>query len=249
MIRRSTMTRFLVHSGVGRVICFNWPKYVGALITLTVLGIAQTLANGLLRLGLVVLLLGLTYGIFASLVATWWAYDYRACEVYQAIATGHRAGGSWLLVHAGLDESYGRLTEQIGEPAAIVDVGPPGTTSRSLKRAHALVGRTGVPISKVSDFKSASIDTVVVLFGIHELRDPQQAVALLTEMRRITRPSGSILIIEHLRDVPNFSVYGPAILHFGSASQWKKAILSSSLRLRSLHRVAGLISILATTHV
>jgi hypothetical protein len=256
------VTQKVLRSGVGRVIAFNWPKYVVAVLTLIGLASFSIRSDGAVHLIALAGLLALIYGVLASLVATWWAYDHEAANLYETIAHHHRqhclpnspdsVNRKWILVHAGLDESQGRLNDLIGEPLNVFDVGPTQQMTRSLRRAHAVIPRTGQIIKPTTnyatDLPTGSVDTAVVLFGIHEVRNNQHASLLLGELSRVVRPAGSILIVEHLRDVQNITVYGPAVLHFGSARHWKRVIANSSLHIRSAERIAGLINIFDVNH-
>jgi SAM-dependent methyltransferase len=248
------MNERLLGLGVGRVIAFNWPKYVVATIVLIGCIIATIVVSGAARAVAFLGALGLGYGIMGSLFATWWAYDHRADDLYQKIARQHTATdqSDWILVHAGLDESRARLSKIIGQPVQVFDVGPTNDTSRSLRRAHSLIPRTGQVIETTTNYATGlpdgSVDTVVLLFGIHEIGNGQNAANLLLELGRVVRSAGSIVIVEHLRDIPNAVVYGPAVLHFGSGRHWKRVIANSSLHIRSSERVAGLISVFNVNH-
>ena len=57
-------------------------------------------------------------------------------------------------------------------------------------------------------------------FAIHEVRDPESQDLLFAELHRALRPSGRLIVTEHLRDGPNLAVYGPAVLHFQTGQTW-----------------------------
>lgn len=216
----------MIGSGVGRVAVFNWPKYVLASALLggaAVLSTGVTGATGLVRPLAALSTVGLLYGVAGSLAATWWVYDHRASDLYQRVASKHVPSDPWIMVHAGLDESRCRLEELIGPAQQHFDVGPTANISRSLKRAHRWVGRCGDPWRGALDATSNSIGLAVVLFGIHELSAPASA-KLLSELRRVVRSGGEIVIVEHLRDLPNAMAFGPGMLHFGSRRRWRSAI-------------------------
>ena len=102
----------MISTGLGRVVAFNWPKYVVAIFAV-VLGLALVAnSNGLLFGASALGLAALVYGIVASLLATWWVYDHKAEELYRVIASEYQDAMPWVMVHAGLDESQ-RLTRSM----------------------------------------------------------------------------------------------------------------------------------------
>ena len=236
--------RSLNHWGVGRVVLFNWPKYVAAIALLALGVVAASYSNGTVRLTLMLVCTLIVYGFTASLVATWWVYDHRAQRLYQSIANQRHDTAPWLLVHAGFDESHGRLQALLGPPAHQFDIGPSRDRSRSLRRAHALCGRDGVPVTGPLPVGDSSIGLVVVLFGIHELHSDSDAIALLREVNRVTVGDGAVVIVEHLIDVANIVAYGPAAWHFSSGGRWRHAVAAAGMFLKSSTRVGGLVTVM-----
>ncbi len=236
--------RSLNRWGVGRVVLFNWPKYVAAISVLAMGVTAASYSNGLVRLAIAFVCALIVYGTVASLLATWWVYDHRAQRLYQSIASQRHGTAPWILVHAGFDESNGRLHALLGPPAQHFDIGPSSERSRSLSRAHALSGRDGVLVGGALPVGDASIGLVVVLFGIHELHSDADAVALLRELNRVTVGDGSVVIVEHLIDVANIVAYGPAAWHFSTGRRWHHAVTSAGMHLMSATRIGGLVTVM-----
>jgi hypothetical protein len=232
---------WLLRSGVGRVVRFNWPKYVAAFGALILLAALVASFDGLPRLLLILAILGLCYGILGSLTATWWVYDHRSDQLLVELSRRHDHKRAWVLVHAGFDESRGRLDNLLGTPVATLDVGPQMHLSRSLERAVGLMGRPDRPAILGPE---TNIATAIVLFGIHELRKPGEPEALLRQLGGSLASVGRVLIVEHLRDVPNTLVYGPAVLHFGSKKRWSDAVHNAGLKVASTTRVAGFITVI-----
>jgi hypothetical protein len=239
-----TTTDRLLRSGLGRVVAFNWPKYGAGLAALAAGATIAPKANRGQRKGLALACAGLVYGIAASLAATWWVYDHRAAALYDKIASKRSGTLPWILVHAGFDESAGRLENRLGPPVLAIDIGPPSHRSPSLDRAHRLAGRSGERLGGAWPLEDDAMGFAVVLFGIHELERPEQVRSLLDELRRVVAPGGSIVVVEHLRDLANFSVYGPAALHFGPRRRWLSAMREAGMEARCSERVAGLVTVM-----
>jgi hypothetical protein len=238
----------MIRTGLGRVVAFNWPKYVVALLFLFVSLVFAASSKGLLLVSLVVGSAAVVYGVFASLLATWWVYDHKAADLYQTVASEYQPGAPWILVHAGLDESQGRLDALIGPAASRFDVGPTADHSPSLRRAHRLVGRDGELWNGSLALQTGSVGFAVVLFGIHEL-SVAAAETLLGELQRVVAVGGTVVIVEHLRDVPNALVFGPAALHFASGHRWKTGIDAAGLVGTRSQRIAGFVTVFCAESV
>lgn len=68
-----------------------------------------------------------------------------------------------------------------------------------------------------------SADLVLLLSAAHEIRAHEEKVRFLTECRRICKPGGKLIMVEHLRDVPNFLAFSVGFTHFFSRATWKNA--------------------------
>ncbi|HEX6193460.1 MAG TPA: methyltransferase type 11, partial [Chitinophagaceae bacterium] len=49
----------------------------------------------------------------------------------------------------------------------------------------------------------------------------------LRECKRLCKPEGQVIMVEHLRDFPNFMAFTVGFTHFFSRSTWKKAFKSA----------------------
>jgi len=68
-----------------------------------------------------------------------------------------------------------------------------------------------------------SADIVFLISSAHEIRDYEEKVDFLKECLRICRPDGKVIMVEHLRDLPNFLAFTIGFTHFFSRSVWKNA--------------------------
>lgn len=71
--------------------------------------------------------------------------------------------------------------------------------------------------------KNNSADIVFLLSAVHEIRSNEEKVQFLKECYRICKPDGKVIMVEHLRDFPNFLAFSIGFTHFFSRSTWKNA--------------------------
>src|SRR5690606_36540610 len=68
-----------------------------------------------------------------------------------------------------------------------------------------------------------TVDHIFLLSAIHEIRKQEEKIQFLKECRRVCKPSGNVIMVEHLRDLPNFLAFTIGFTHFFSKATWKKA--------------------------
>lgn len=68
-----------------------------------------------------------------------------------------------------------------------------------------------------------SVDNIFLISAIHEIRTHDEKVQFLKECRRVCKPNGNVIMVEHLRDFPNFVAFTIGFTHFFSKIAWKKA--------------------------
>lgn len=68
-----------------------------------------------------------------------------------------------------------------------------------------------------------SVDNIFLLSAIHEIRKQDEKVQFLKECHRVCKPTGNVIMVEHLRDFPNFAAFTIGFTHFFSKATWKKA--------------------------
>jgi SAM-dependent methyltransferase len=221
--------------GVGEVFRFNWPRYLvaavvicGSLFALQILRLPSPLRMGCyFGIGLV------AWWSTASLVASYWVYDGSSLMQWEWIKRElPTPPNRWLNIHAGLDESTPQFREfwpnAFGQTVDIF--APTEMTERSIARARANATAQS-PIVKYDSlpYGQKEFDSVFILFAAHELRQPVARRAFFNEVRRILAPAGRAVLVEHLRDAANFSIYGPGFLHFHLKKTWLADLAAANL--------------------
>lgn len=199
--------------GVRQIVRFNWPFYVASIL---VIGVTAWLGG-------LFLIVAVAAGCMtvASLAASYWVYDhsdlYALRWLDDALPTPCRHAVN---LHAGLDEFTALL--QARYPATAWRTAdfydPTEMTEASIARART-AGADPLDY-RHWPYADASLDAVTFLFAAHEIRHAQGRQALFAEALRTLRPGGRLIVLEHLRDLPNLLVYGPGAFHFFSRRTW-----------------------------
>ena len=223
--------------GVGEVFRFNWPRYVAAAVVIAgSLFALQTLRlPDSLRMACCLGLALVIWWSAASLVASYWVYDGSSLMRWQWIKQELPAPPrQWLNIHAGLDESTPQFRDFWPNASGqTVDIfAPTEMTERSIARARADAHNQSTSVKFDSlPFAPNAFDSIFILFAAHELRNPSARRAFFQEVRRVLAAGGRAVLVEHLRDAANFSIYGPGFLHFHSKKTWHADLAVAELKI------------------
>ncbi|MFE6886784.1 class I SAM-dependent methyltransferase [Streptomyces sp. NPDC057694] len=241
------------HSGVRDVVAYNWPQYAAGLATAVAAAtVAPRLPGPLRRLARTGSALALTL-LGTATAASWYVYDRSELYGYDWLAALLPAGPSaYVVVSTGLDEVSAPLAARwpTARRTAIDLYDPALTDEGSIRRArrrvpppaHAVPGRPGALPAP-----SADADAVLLVFAAHELRRARDREHLFAECARLLRPGGTLLVAEHLRNVPNTAAFGPGAWHFLPRKEWLRLAAHAGLRHQAERRVAHLVTAFAFT--
>ncbi len=193
--------------------------------------------------------------LIASLVATHWVYDRSGLFSWRWLqeSIGGGTPETVVIAHSGFDEvsaavrrilpradcrvldlhDAARMTEPSIARARKLYPPPPGTIGASA---------TAWPV------ESGGTDLVLLLFAAHEWRHGAERIALLREAGRSLAPGGCVVLMEHVRDLANFLVYGPGALHFHAAGGWRRESTEAGLRIARESRLTPFVRIWNLTH-
>ena len=205
--------------GVLQIIRFNGRQYATALFVVTcilVLAVVFPLSY-LTIIGGVFASIALFWGL-ASILVSYWVYDYSGIRDW-----------NWLLrvlpevskeivnIHCGFDETSKPLRRIFPEShIATYDL----FDEREMTEPSIAVAREESELSGIRcDLRhlpgtDCAFNAAFLLFAAHEIRRLDSRDALFTELKRIVKPGGHVIIVEHLRDTMNFLAFGPGGFHF-----------------------------------
>ena len=221
--------------GVLNIIWFNCHFYIFSLAT--ILSLLQLIIYLPDVVFLKLALLIFTFITFISLAASCYIYDFSGLYG-KFFKTEIKDSSTILNINAGFDETSTILND-LYKNCRIIPLdfyNPSKHTEISIKRAR----RTYPPYPgtvqiETSDIPLAqnSADIIFVFLAAHEIRNAKERILFFRELERIIKPSGSILVTEHLRDIPNFLAYTVGFLHFYSASLWHRTFREAGLVIRA----------------
>lgn len=175
----------------------------------------------------------------ASLLVSHYVYDLSPLHSFDWLKGFlERQPRKWANIHAGLDETtavlQNLLTGTMGQVLDIYDARI--MTEPSIKHARKITPAKikALPASYHSlPLQDASCDTVFVIFTAHELRQAEARQAFFGELHRVLENRGSVILVEHLRDIANFIAFGPGCWHFLPRGEWLKTAREADFEITS----------------
>jgi SAM-dependent methyltransferase len=211
--------------GVLQIVRFNWPFFVAEPLVVLLAGIGATVLAGVAQLVLAGLVVTAGYWTVASLIASYWVYDASILTRWTWLAEYFPAAPRRLAnLHSGFDDTSHTLRQAFPEAQWLTwDLYDPAQmTEASIARARrASSGPRAERVDAASlPAHTAELDGAFLIFAAHEFRTAAGRETLFAELHRVLKPNGKLVLVEHMRDLPNFVAYGPGFLHFLGRAEW-----------------------------
>lgn len=232
--------------GVWNIIRFNWHFYLIALVGVLGLLLSKDFFPTFLQpwvMAAANLALGTT---LISLLVSYYVYDYS--NLYELNWLKKSEGKSVLNINAGFDETSELIKNKFPDSTLtncdFYD--PKKHTEVSIKRARKAYPpdpKTIAVNTQTLPFPDHQFDQVLAILAAHEIREEAERIQFLVELNRVSKPTGSIYIMEHLRDLNNFLAYTIGFLHFHSRKTWLNNFKKAGLRIEKEIKITPFVTV------
>ncbi len=219
--------------GVANVVRFNWPFYVWSLGLALLFLLFSRIVDEPYRAWTILACVLLIGTMLSSLLISFYVYDLSG--LYRMHWSGECPARARIInVHAGFDETSVLLKDRFpGSELIIFDFfdakqHAEASIRRARKACQPFPGTRSITTSSIP-LPDHSADRIFVTLSAHEIRNSDERIAFFKELRRSLKPTGQIVVTEHLRDLPNFLAYTIGFFHFLSAASWNKTFHDAGL--------------------
>jgi len=216
--------------GVLNILSFNRHFYVAGLGVLLLVFVSHFVVKW------PPLLFGITvaaflYGLIMPLLVSAYVYDYSGYyELDWLKETVHDYSDADLIINinAGFDETSFILKRRFphSDLKAFDFYNAERHKEPAIKRAR----KVSLVYPNTQQVESGALplpdragDLIFLLSAVHEIRSHDEKILFLRECHRLCKPEGKVIMVEHLRDLPNFLAFSVGFTHFFSRTVWKNA--------------------------
>jgi SAM-dependent methyltransferase len=236
--------------GVLNILSFNRHFYIIGLIILGLLFLIHPFFNLSIYLKKIILLLFI-YGLIAPLLISAYVYDFSKYYDFnwlKKLNLKDTDKNKILNINAGFDETSFILKSKFPKSRfQVFDFyDRKKHTELAIKRARKVslvypntktISTNRIPI------ESESINIVFLLSAAHEIRNNKEKIIFFKECRRVLKKDGKIIVVEHLRDLPNFIAFSIGFTHFFSKRTWRNVFKKAQLYFREEKKFTPFLSI------
>lgn len=216
--------------GVLNILSFNRHFYVYGLIVLVFIIGSKYIINWNISLFWLVIS-GFVYGLTMPLIVSAFVYDFSGFYNFNWLKKLNLEDSKQNLnlnINAGFDETSYIIKSILPESKLQVydfyeasrHTEPAIIRARKVSQVYPNTEQIASNTIPLSD---NSVDNIFLLSAIHEIRKQDEKVQFLKECRRVCKPNGNVIMVEHLRDLPNFLAFTIGFTHFFSKTTWVKA--------------------------
>lgn len=237
------------YQGVTNIIRFNWHFYVIAIALIILMVIAWLFTSNNYSNAILIIALISALSLLLSLFISYYIYDRSALYKLDWLNDLNIQSQDVLVnINAGFDETSSIIAQQF--PDTLLHVfdfyDPEKHTEVSIERArkrYAVFPGTKRISTNIIPLNNASVDFALAILAAHEIRGTDERIVFLKEIKRILKPGGKLVVVEHLRDWPNFLAYTIGFFHFFSKKQWTNNFTSAGFKLAEEKKVTPFISV------
>lgn len=224
--------------GVLNIVCFNWHFYLLSGLFIIFLVLLAVFLGEIYSIYLLLIAFLVFLPTVISLVVSAYVYDFSDLYSFSWIKNLQISLQSNIInINAGFDETSTLLKNQHQfENLQVFDFyDETKHTEISIKRARKAypafpntqnITTTHIPLEE------SSIDVAFLIFSAHEIREENERNSFFSELNRIIKENGKVILVEHLQDLPNFIAYTIGFLHFHKKSTWKNTFQNSNFYIK-----------------
>jgi SAM-dependent methyltransferase len=216
--------------GVLNILSFNRHFYaIGSVLLAILLAIVLLLEFPAIVFWLI--LSAFLYGLIMPLIISAYVYDFSGYYNFRwlkNLISDHERIKLIININAGFDETSFIIKNKFPQSdLKVFDFyNDKQHTEPAIKRARkvSLVYPDTQQIASNSiPLKDNTADIIFLLSAVHEIRSDDEKIRFLKECHRLCKSDGQVIMVEHLRDFPNFIAFSVGFTHFFSRSVWKNA--------------------------
>jgi ubiquinone/menaquinone biosynthesis C-methylase UbiE len=217
--------------GVLNILSFNRHFYIMGLMLLALVTISYWWLDWS-RTGYWLTVAFFGYGLFMPLVVSAYVYDFSGYYTLRWLKTLLPENNSHLQIlniNAGFDETSFLLKEHF--PKADVNVFDFYNADQHTEPAIVRARKVSLVFPQTTSIATnhipmpnQSVDLIFLLSAVHEIRTHHERVQFLRECCRVCKATGNVIMVEHLRDTPNFLAFTVGFTHFFSSPAFTSAL-------------------------
>ena len=236
--------------GVLNILSFNRHFYIIGCIVLGLITMSWILFNWS-NLLYYIIVSGFTYGLLMPLIISAYVYDFSGYYDFEWLKDCNIPDSNSkkiININAGFDETSFILKRHFPKSdLQVFDFYNPKQHTESAivraRKASLVYPKTQQINTDTIPLEEKSTDVIFLLSAAHEIRSFREKVSFLKECRRVCKPGGKVIMIEHLRDLPNFLAFSIGFTHFFSRNTWEKAYIEAGFTLIEETKFTPFISI------
>ncbi|RSK42052.1 class I SAM-dependent methyltransferase [Mangrovimonas spongiae] len=216
--------------GVLNILSFNRHFYVIGITAITIIILSQLYFQW--SQALLWIIIGLfLYGLLMPLIVSAYVYDFSGYYNFDWLKSLQLEDSEKKLavnINAGFDETSYILKNKF--PKSKLQVFDFYNAEQHTEPAIVRARKVSLTYPNTSQIKTDyiplqtnSVDIIFLLSAAHEIRSFNEKVQFLKECHRICKPNGKLIMVEHLRDFPNFLAFSVGFTHFFSRKHWETA--------------------------
>lgn len=223
--------------GVLNILSFNRHFYIAGIAILALIIISHQLFEWS-DLLFWIIISAFVYGLVMPLIVSAYVYDFSGYYDFNWMkncSINDSKVKQILNINAGFDETSFIIKNNF--PNADLKVFDFYNAERHTEPAIIRARKVSLVYPNTQQMKSnfiemadQSADIIFLLSAAHEIRSNEEKIQFLKQCQRVCKSDGKVIMVEHLRDLPNFLAFSVGFTHFFSKKTWRNAFKNSDFK-------------------